>query len=319
MAQVDLGNVRGQQGLKGVGIKNLTFKETDSNGNNIYTIILTDDTTYDIIIPRGPQGQQGIGVPGPTGSQGVGIQSIRYKELATDGSYIYTITLTNGSTADFTAPIGPKGEKGERGEKGETTVLSLSWNDVTEKPATFPPASHAHDDRYYTESEIDEKFKIKLDSTANAVSATKLQTARTINGVAFDGTANITIADSTKVPISGNSTIQGNLTMTGACNAASITSTGNVTAYSDRRVKSDLKEVSESLDKLKTLTAYEYLMITTNEKSMGFMADEVEKVFPTAVIEDENGIKKVAYIQLIAPIVEAIKELEERIKGLEMM
>lgn len=40
----------------------------------------------------------------------------------------------------------------------------------------------------------------KLDATANAVSATKLQTARTINGVAFDGTANITVEDSTKEP-----------------------------------------------------------------------------------------------------------------------
>ena len=33
----------------------------------------------------------------------------------------------------------------------------------------------------------------KLDSTANAVSASKLQTARTINGVLFDGSSNITI------------------------------------------------------------------------------------------------------------------------------
>jgi hypothetical protein len=36
--------------------------------------------------------------------------------------------------------------------------------------------------------------------TGNAGTATKLATARTINGVAFDGTANITIADSTKIP-----------------------------------------------------------------------------------------------------------------------
>ena len=35
----------------------------------------------------------------------------------------------------------------------------------------------------------------------NAATATKLATARTINGVAFDGTANITVADSTKVPL----------------------------------------------------------------------------------------------------------------------
>ncbi|OOS24644.1 pyocin knob domain-containing protein [Moraxella pluranimalium] len=40
----------------------------------------------------------------------------------------------------------------------------------------------------------------KLDKAANAVSASRLATARTINGVAFDGTANITIADNTKAP-----------------------------------------------------------------------------------------------------------------------
>ena len=48
----------------------------------------------------------------------------------------------------------------------------------------------------------------------NANTATKLQTARTINGVAFDGTANITIADSTKLPIAGG-TMTGDLTLKG--------------------------------------------------------------------------------------------------------
>lgn len=48
----------------------------------------------------------------------------------------------------------------------------------------------------------------------NANTATKLETARTINGVAFDGTANITIADSTKLPIAGG-TMTGNLTLKG--------------------------------------------------------------------------------------------------------
>jgi hypothetical protein len=38
--------------------------------------------------------------------------------------------------------------------------------------------------------------------TGNASTATTLQTARTINGVSFDGSANITVADSTKVPTS---------------------------------------------------------------------------------------------------------------------
>ena len=37
--------------------------------------------------------------------------------------------------------------------------------------------------------------------TGNAATATKLATARTINGVSFDGTANITISDATKAPL----------------------------------------------------------------------------------------------------------------------
>ena len=53
--------------------------------------------------------------------------------------------------------------------------------------------------------------------TGNATSATQLQTARTINGVAFDGTQNITIvaSDSTKVALAG-STMSGYLTLVGA-------------------------------------------------------------------------------------------------------
>lgn len=50
-------------------------------------------------------------------------------------------------------------------------------------------------------------------TSGNAATATALQTARTINGVSFDGTANITIADSTKLPLAGG-------TMTGAISFA---------------------------------------------------------------------------------------------------
>lgn len=52
----------------------------------------------------------------------------------------------------------------------------------------------------------------KLDKLANAVSATKLATARAINGVAFDGSADITVADATKLPLTGGR-VSGNLTI----------------------------------------------------------------------------------------------------------
>ena len=48
--------------------------------------------------------------------------------------------------------------------------------------------------------------------TGNAATATRLATARTINGVSFNGTANITVYDSTKLPLSGG-TMTGNITI----------------------------------------------------------------------------------------------------------
>ena len=54
--------------------------------------------------------------------------------------------------------------------------------------------------------------------TSNVASATKLQTARTINGVSFDGTKNITITDNTKLPLAGG-------TMTGTIQSSVATNT----------------------------------------------------------------------------------------------
>lgn len=58
--------------------------------------------------------------------------------------------------------------------------------------------------------------------SGNAGTATKLETARTINGVSFDGTSNVTIADGTKLPLSGG-------TLTGELEATSIKLTTLVT------------------------------------------------------------------------------------------
>ncbi len=64
--------------------------------------------------------------------------------------------------------------------------------------------------------------------TGNAATATKLQTAITINGISFDGTANITIADNTKLPNSGG-------TVSGALNFANSTwnTVGNDSQFGD--------------------------------------------------------------------------------------
>ena len=67
-----------------------------------------------------------------------------------------------------------------------------------------------------------------LTCTGNSATATKLQNARTINGVAFDGTKNITVADNTKLPLTGG-TLTGNLKI--AKSNAQLTLNGKDTNY----------------------------------------------------------------------------------------
>ncbi|MDP2385306.1 MAG: tail fiber domain-containing protein [Bacteroidota bacterium] len=85
-------------------------------------------------------------------------------------------------------------------------------------------------------------------------------------------------------------------------------------SWSDRNLKENIDSITNALDKLKQLTGYTYNMkasftgSTTNRSEMGLIAQEVEKIIPQIVMTDENGIKGVAYQNLIPLLIEAIKE-----------
>lgn len=51
-----------------------------------------------------------------------------------------------------------------------TSNFSGSYDNLTNKPTTFPPSAHNHDDRYYTESEMNAKLGTKVDLSADGVS-----------------------------------------------------------------------------------------------------------------------------------------------------
>ena len=57
-------------------------------------------------------------------------------------------------------------------ETGDLLYFQTSYDMVTDKPTNFPPSSHNHDDRYYTEAEMNTKLTAKLDTTGNASNVT---------------------------------------------------------------------------------------------------------------------------------------------------
>lgn len=86
---------------------------------------------------------------------------------------------------------------------------------------------------------------------------------------------------------------------------------------SDARLKEHVREISSPLERVLKLHGVTYdwkdRSRTTNRvDQVGLLAQDVEKVFPEAVnVHPESGIKSVGYANLIAPIIEALKEQQE--------
>jgi hypothetical protein len=90
-----------------------------------------------------------------------------------------------------------------------------------------------------------------------------------------------------------------------------IYATGNITAYSDKRAKSDIQKIENALDKIDQLNGYTFTM--NDKRYTGVIAQEVLPVLPEAVTGSEETKYAVAYGNMIGLIIEAIKELKEKI------
>lgn len=85
---------------------------------------------------------------------------------------------------------------------------------------------------------------------------------------------------------------------------------------SDRRLKKDIHTLPDTLAKILKLRGVSFKWNSNDEKTIGFIAQEVEKVYPELVTTDaKSGYKAVQYGNIVAILVEALKEEhEERIK-----
>jgi len=94
-----------------------------------------------------------------------------------------------------------------------------------------------------------------------------------------------------------------------------IYASGNVTAYSDARNKKNLKTIEDPVSKIEKINGYTY------EKDgiayTGLVAQELLEVLPEAVCGSEELGYGIAYGNIAGIFVEAIKELNSKIKALE--
>jgi hypothetical protein len=96
-----------------------------------------------------------------------------------------------------------------------------------------------------------------------------------------------------------------------------LTASGTVTANSDIKLKKNISTLTNSLDKVLQMRGVEFDRIDIEgEHNIGFIAQEIEKIVPELVRENK-GTKSVAYGNITALLVEAIKELKVEIEELK--
>lgn len=134
----------------------------------------------------------------------------------------------------------------------------------------------------------------------------------------IDGTLDVSSnADITGTLDVGNNTeINGNLTVTGLIQAG-----GDLIAFqnlvpSDSRLKSDVTPLKDSLAKINQMQGVSYTFNPSGKKQVGLIAQEVKEIIPE-VVSVQNDYYTLSYPNLVAVLIEAVKELSDKVEDLE--
>jgi len=89
--------------------------------------------------------------------------------------------------------------------------------------------------------------------------------------------------------------------------------------YSSRRWKENIKPISDALNKVERLRGVSYDWKTGGNHDIGLIAEEVGEVIPEIVDYEDNGkdAKGLDYARLVAVLIEAVKELDDKSKDLQ--
>ena len=155
-------------------------------------------------------------------------------------------------------------------------------------------------------------YKIVNSQGSNIALDNGLYAERVANTQIEDAISSINTKLDEKLNKNDNETLTGNFTVTG-----SFVSNGEVTAYSDRRLKTNIEKIENALEKVNQINGYTFTMLGTGKRQAGVIAQELEKVLPEVVVQNKNGYLTVMYGHIVALLIEATKELDKEVKELK--
>ena len=89
--------------------------------------------------------------------------------------------------------------------------------------------------------------------------------------------------------------------------------TGNIFTNSDLRLKNNISTIDNALEKIINCRGVNFNYLNDSNINIGVIAQEIEKIIPEVVETKNNGYKTVNYLSIIGILIEAIKELNNKI------
>ena len=228
---------------------------------------------------------------GATPSLNSGISAAEVRSLIGAGTGSGTTTASNTQT--FTNKSGSNNQW----TNDAGYVTGVGWEEITGDPANINISGFNNDAGYTTNT--------------GDITAVTAGTGMSGGGTSGSVTLNCTIDSPGEVGL-------GNLSSSGNALAGSFTATGDITAFSDARVKENIETIPNALDKVLSLRGVTYNKISESKSSMGVVAQELLEVIPEVVHENEDGMYSVAYGNIVAVLIEAMKEQQEQINDLKV-
>jgi hypothetical protein len=120
------------------------------------------------------------------------------------------------------------------------------------------------------------------------------------------GNVGINIDESTDLPLTYNLEVSG-----------SIRASQGVLTNSDERLKDNIETIDGGLERVQELRGVSFNWTNQEDKTLGFIAQEIKEVLPEVVKEDNKGFYQVDYSAVVPVLVEAIKDLKAEIEELK--
>jgi hypothetical protein len=117
-----------------------------------------------------------------------------------------------------------------------------------------------------------------------------------------------TVSDAFKVMFNGDATVSNDLTIG-----------GDVVVSSDARLKSNIVSLGSTIARLLLIDGKTYTMKKDGKQKIGVLAQDIQKVFPELVSEDDNEMLAVNYQGLVPVLINALKEQDDKISRLEVL